>query len=105
MTIALSLYAARLGGIERFKQRESDIDRLIILFLSRGHIARQSSDGTTRRRSQKFFASEATRGIVACQPAHGDRFNVTFDAGDLSGKEDSWMLAHLHGWLKHPRRV
>ena len=45
------------------------------------------------------------RGILTRQPSHRHRFNITFDPGYLSGKEDVLMRAHLHGCRKHPRPV
>src|SRR5713101_7577282 len=57
------------------------------------------------QRDQKFFASQQMGGVVSREPTHRHRFNVTFDAGNLSGEEDVLMLAHLHGCREHAWRV
>src|SRR5207302_442427 len=90
---------------ERLKQRKSDVDRLIILRFGAGDISRQRSNGRRARRNQKFFAGNQSCGISSGQPAHRDRFNIALDAGNLSGEEDVWMRAHLHGWPQDARAV
>src|ERR1041384_2246841 len=105
MSISLPFHRLRLFGSERFNQRERDIHRLIIFRLSARDVARQSSNCTTRRRHQKFFTGCHSRRVQPGQPAHRHRFDVAFDASDLSSEEDVWMLAHLHGWPEYARGV
>src|SRR5260370_28177556 len=105
MAVALALHAARLYGVERFQQRKRDVHWLIVLCLRAGDVSRQGANRAAWRRNQKFVASQKTRRVQTGQPTQCHRFNVAFDAGNLSGKEDVLMLAHLHGWLKHARSV
>src|SRR4051794_22360240 len=97
MSVALASYAPGLFAAERFEQRKSDVNRLIILCRCARNISCQRPDCTTRWCSQKFLAAQKPRRILSCQPAHGHRLHITFDSGDLSGKEDVWMRARLHG--------
>ena len=105
MPVTLALHAASLIRLERFQQRKRDVDWLVVLCLRTGDISRQRADRTAWRRNQKFFTSQKTRGVQTGQPTHRHRFNVAFDAGNLSGKEDILMLAHLHGCREDARSV
>src|ERR1051325_7205673 len=103
MAFALAPHAAAMLFGERFKQRESDIDRLIIFRFGAGDVAGQRAHRARRRRSDRALPGDELRRIEPRQPARRDRFHVTFDAADLTGEKDLRALAHLHRGREHAR--
>src|SRR5688572_12560989 len=90
---------------ERRQKRESDVYRLKVLCICMRDVMRQSARGRRQWGFDEFASKRQPRCIHARQPAHRYRFNVTFNARDLSGKEDVWPVAHLHRCAQHARRT
>src|SRR5450759_564300 len=87
MPVSLASHAPCLFSTQRLKQRERDIYRLIVLCFRARNVSRQCANCTTRRRQQKFFTSQVQGRVVSRQRTHRHRLDVSFDAGNLSGKE------------------
>src|ERR671939_1356494 len=105
MALALAPHAPVCLLIQGLKERESDVDRLVIICPGARHVTRERARGASWRRFFQLKPLGQTRRVKARKPAHRDRFHVALDAADLAREEDLRMLAHLHRGSEHARRA
>src|SRR2546423_14742657 len=105
MTFALAPHAPACILVQWLKERESDVDRLVIIRPGARHVARECARGAHGWRFFQLKPLAQTRRVQAREPARRDRFHVALNAADLAREKDQRMLAHLHRGGEHARRA
>src|SRR5580698_2681428 len=108
---ALALHAVALALVpnffaqfllERDQQVEGDVGGVEPLAFSIRDVMHQRTESGLPWSGQRRLAARMSGGKEAGQQAGGNRFGVALDAGDLSGKKDVGVLAHLQRCRQHP---
>lgn len=83
--------------VERRQKVKRDICRLkVFAFCQRDVVDKRAKRRCSRRRRRFVVACQRGR-VHACHEAGGNRFDVTFDAADLSREQYVRMRLHLQG--------
>src|SRR6476620_11293506 len=91
--------------IERRKQVERDVCRLVMTGIRSGDVGRQRPERSLTRKRPRLLAREKCRRIAPGKESGGDRLDITFNAGDLSGKEYFRTGFQLQRRSEQTRRV
>ena len=91
--------------LERRDDAEGDVRRLVVFRIGVRDVIGQRADGRRPRRTPSVSPSHERGGIASGDESRGRRFDVAFDAGNLSGEEQVVARPRLPRLAQHCRPV